>query len=81
MNEQLPPTLERETKDFVEPNLRTVDDTERGINEEIIFAGLDERTLNTDIVYDPLKERKLNKPEFRDIDNERILPESQFSEI
>ena len=81
MNEQLPPTLERESKDFVEPNLRTVDDTERGINEEIIFAGLDERTLNTDIVYDPLKERKLSKPEFRDIDNERTLPESQFGEI
>ena len=81
MNEQLPPTLERESQDFVEPNLRTIDGTERGINEEILFAGLDERRVNTDIAYNPLKERTLNKPEFRDIDNERTLPESQFDEM
>ena len=80
MNHQMPPILSQDTsvKNF---DLRTVEDSSRGINDEIQFGELEEREINNKILETPLKERSIDDPNFNNIEKARELPEQQYGEL
>ena len=80
-NTELTPAIDRNVEDNVNIHLNDIEDSNRGIKEDILFGDLEERTVTSDIAYTPFKERDLINQEQKNIDKERELPETQFNEI